>query len=115
MPVPSGTPYIGAVMRRGDDVLPVFDLAGMLGVRIVGDAPLCLIAKRRDGPMAVQIDESIPTLHVIEPADILLASERRDGVTGAWVQSGEDVPVYSLSTLGLAEEPPVDQAVWMDT
>ena len=56
MPVPSGTPFVNAVMRRGDEVMPVFDLADRLRVRVEESGRLCLIAKRRDGPMAVLME-----------------------------------------------------------
>lgn len=100
IPIPSGTPYIHALMRRGEEILPVFDLAEWLKVRVLGDPPLCLIAKRRDGPMAVYIDAAIPTLQAIEMAAIK-PSPKPDSVEAGVCQLGtEEIPLYSLLTLG---------------
>src|SRR5689334_24767624 len=66
IPVPSVTPFMNAVLRRGEDILPVFDLAGRLKVQIKTQTALCLLAKRRDGPMAVCIDGEIPALQLVD-------------------------------------------------
>ena len=36
--IPSGTPHISAVLRQGEDIFPVFDLAGRLSVQLKGSA-----------------------------------------------------------------------------
>jgi len=59
MQVPSRTPYVNALTRSGEDVLPVFDLAGMLNLRVQGDAPMCLIVKRQDRESAVQFGSDL--------------------------------------------------------
>src|SRR3989338_1841903 len=38
----------------------------MLNLRVQGDTPMCLIVKRQDGPMAICIDATIPTLTTVE-------------------------------------------------
>lgn len=97
--VPSQTPHVNGLVRQGESVLPVFDLAGKLGTRVRGDRPLCLIAKCDEGPMAVCIDESVPSIQVIEPED-LQACEGLEGTTTATCRVGTDhVPVYSLAKL----------------
>src|SRR5437867_10837456 len=88
MPVPSGTAFVNALLRRGEDVLPVFDLAARLNVQVRGAAPLCLIVKRTDGDRAIRIDEEIPTLHVGEQAAI----HRTTGT------DAQGVAVYLLGT-----------------
>ncbi|TAJ07847.1 MAG: hypothetical protein EPO61_12015 [Nitrospirae bacterium] len=105
LPVPSRTPFISAVVRYGDEVLPVYDLAARLGVRIAEGDPLCLFAKRRDGVMAVRIDAEIPTLHAVDPAGIRPASSQDPDMAGTCMIGGEAVPVYSLATLGLEARP----------
>jgi len=99
MPVPSRTPYVDAVLRRGEEVLPVFDLAKMLDVQVTGPAPLALIVKQKDGSMAVCIDSDIPTMHTVEVATIRSSSGVTD-VLGMCSIGAEDVPIYSLATLG---------------
>jgi chemotaxis signal transduction protein len=101
IPVPSGTAFVNAVLRHGDEVLPVFDLAAKLRVQVKGAKPLCVIAKRRDGPMALCIDAEIPSLQTVEAAAIRPAAGGSE-VTGFCLVGEDEVPVYSLTTLGLA-------------
>ncbi len=100
IPIPSGTAHIRAMMRRGDDVLPVFDLAEWLHVQVQGAAPLCLIAKRRDGPMAVCIDADIPTLQTIDASAIKPSPNPGSEEAGHCQIGSEEIPLYSLLTLG---------------
>jgi chemotaxis signal transduction protein len=104
IPVPSGTAFVNAVLRHGDDVLPVFDLAAKLRVQVRGAKPLCVIAKRRDGPMAICIDAEIPSLQTVEVAAIRPTGGGSE-VTGSCLVGAEEVPIYSLTTLGLASAP----------
>jgi chemotaxis signal transduction protein len=99
VPVPSGTPFVKGIVRRGEDVLPVFDLAGRLDVRVKGTHPLCLIARHRDGPVAICIDEQMPSLHPVEPGMIEQPSEPEPDVIGRCQIGEETVPIYSLTTL----------------
>ncbi|HET8580558.1 MAG TPA: chemotaxis protein CheW [Nitrospiraceae bacterium] len=96
MPVPSGTEFVNAIMRRGEDVLPVYDLAAKLNVQVRGTATLCLIAKRKDGPMAIRIDEEIPTLHVVEEASIHRTTGTQAEAANACLIGTDDVPIYSF-------------------
>lgn len=102
IPVPSGTAFVNAVVRRGEDVLPVFDLAGKLGLQVVGPASLCLIAKQVDGPMAVRIDADLPTLQTIEETAIRKPAGADPDLVGVCVIGTGEVPIYSLATLGAA-------------
>lgn len=96
MPVPSGTAFMNALVRRGEDVLPVFDLAAKLNVRVRGAASLCLIAKRKDGPMAIRIDEEIPTLHVVEQASIRQTPGANSEAGEACEIGLDELPIYSF-------------------
>lgn len=96
MPVPSGTAFMNAVVRRGEDVLPVFDLAAKLNVQVRGESPLCLIAKRKDGSMAICIDEEIPTLHVVEQAAIHRTTGTQAEAVDACLIGTDEVPIYSF-------------------
>ena len=101
MPVPSLTPYITAVVRQGEEILPVFDLARLLMVQVSKVDPLCLRAKRQDGLMAICIDPDVPTLHQVEARAIRPASSGAPGVVGVCsIGSEEDVPIYSWALLG---------------
>ncbi len=102
VPVPSGTPFVHSLVRLGDEVLPVFDLAGRLNVRVKGAMPLCLIAKRKDGVMAICIDEEIPTLHSVEAGRVTAAGPTHADMHGTCTIAGEEVPIFALATLGLA-------------
>lgn len=99
--VPSGTPHVSAVLRQGADILPVFDLAGRLSVQVTGSALLCLIAKRKDGPMAVCIDGDIPTLQSVSEESIRPVAWKDSDVIGMCRIDAEELPVYSLAQLGL--------------
>ncbi len=107
MPVPSLTPYINAVVRRGEEILPVFDLARLLMVQVSQKSPLCLIARRQDGPMAVCIDPSVPTLHTVEAKAVRPAPSGSTDVIGLCSVGAEEVPIYSWARLG---QTPTDQA-----
>ncbi|MGH7255454.1 MAG: chemotaxis protein CheW [Nitrospirales bacterium] len=101
IPVPSETPFIQAVMRRGQEIFPVYDLAGRLNVTVRGNAPLCVIAKRHDGTMAIRVDEDIPSLRTVVAEDLRLERAQEPDQVGVCRIDQEDVPVYSLRRLGL--------------
>ncbi|SRR6266540_3026045 len=101
MPVPSRTPSVNALIRYGEEVLPVFDLAGFLKVRVQGGAPLCLIAKRRDGRIALRIDAEMPRLVTVEADALTQPAEPDSNVLGLFLAEGKEVPIYSLVNLGL--------------
>ncbi len=107
MPVPSLTPFVNAVVRHGDEILPVFDLARLLMVQVPKTERLCLRARRQDGPMAVCIDADVPTLHQVEAKTIQPASSGMPGVIGRCAIGEEEVPIYSWAALGPAATPPV--------
>lgn len=101
LPVPSRTPFIRALVRHGEEVLPVYDLAGRLKAPVTDGQPLCLVAKRRDGAMAICIDADIPTLQSVDPSSVRRTPGHDPDVTGTCVIGGEEVPILSLKTLGL--------------
>jgi len=99
MPVPSTTPFVGAVLRRGDDVLPVFDLAKRLDVRVQGEAALCLIGRHRLGQFAMRIDPQIPTLVSVDRAAFQADAGSEPGLEGHCVIEAEKLAVVSLGGL----------------
>lgn len=101
LPVPSRTPFIHALVRHGDDVLPVYDLAERFKAPVTDAQPLCLVAKRRDGAMAICIDADIPTLQTVDPTAVRRTAGQDPDVAGTCLIGTEEVPIYSLKTLGL--------------
>ncbi len=100
MLVPSETPFVGSVARRGKEVLPVFDFAARLNAHVQGTAPLCLVVKHEDGPMAICVDEEIPALQMAEPSAIQPYSGPDPDIVATYVGETDRIPVYSLATLG---------------
>jgi len=100
MPVPSLTPHVNAVVRQGEEILPVFDFARLLMVQVSKAEPLCLRVRRHDGLMAVCIDPDVPTLHQVEAKAVQPASSGLPGVMGMCSIGSEDVPIYSWAMLG---------------
>jgi chemotaxis signal transduction protein len=100
--VPSHTPHVRAVLRHGEEVLPVYDLAGKLNARMTGSAALCLVVKTTQGPMVIRIDDAVPSMQAVALEDI----ERSDGQESLQIGTcrfgSEMVPVYSFKALGVA-------------
>jgi chemotaxis signal transduction protein len=100
VPVPSRTPFVGAMRAHDKDVMPVYDLGTRLSREPEGDALLCLVARHVDGPMAICIDSVIPSLHNIEVNQIV-PSKRMDLETlGSFTDEGEDIDIVALQRLG---------------
>lgn len=100
MPVPSGAAHVAGLLRRGDEVLTVYDFATRLRAVVDGADTLCLVARHRKGPLAIRIDAVLPTLHRVQATDIEPWPEREADCLGrCWIE-GELVPVYSLAALG---------------
>jgi len=102
MSVPSRTVFVNAVVRYGEDVLPVFDLAGLLKAPVQGASPMCLIAKRQDGPMAICIDAAIPKLMTVQADELYPPSQADPNVLWECRIEGQAVPIYAMAELGLA-------------
>jgi chemotaxis signal transduction protein len=112
MPVPSRTPFVGAIVRDGEELLPVFDLAGRLSLEPVRISPWCLILKRADGPVVVRVDGEMPQIQAVR-ADTLRPPEKSAPDFDAVCRIGtEEVSVLSVMTLGkdLPERPELCRA-----
>lgn len=101
VPVPSRTAFVNALTRHGEEVLPVFDLAGLLQVQVQGASPMCLIANRQDGPMAICIDAAIPKLMTIEADALYPPSQADPNVLWECRLEGQAVPIYAIAELGI--------------
>ena len=104
IPVPSRTPYVGAMLKREKDVMPVYDLGTRLSRQPEGDALLCLVARHVDGPMAICIDGVIPSLHNVEIGQIV-PSQRMDIETlGSFTEEGQVIDIVALQRLGRSRQ-----------
>ena len=96
MPVPSRTPHVKALMRNGEDVFPVFDMAGMLSLRVQGDTPMCLIVKHKDGPMAISIDADMPKLVTVESTALYPPAQPDSNILWQCQIDGVATPIYAF-------------------
>ena len=100
IPVPSRTPFVQAMLKRGNRVMPVYDLASRLSSPVKGDLLLCLEARHVDGPMAICIDADVPCLETVDAAAIR-PNIREDLETLGMVTIGDDdVAIVALQRLG---------------
>ena len=100
IPVPSRTPFVQAMLKRDNHVMPVYDLAARLSRTVQGDPLLCLVARQLDGPMAICIDADVPSLETVD-ATAIRPNDRGDIETLGSVTIGEnDVAIVELQRLG---------------
>lgn len=100
IPVPSRTPFVQAMLKRDNHVMPVYDLAARLN-RVVQGAPLlCLVARHLDGPMAICIDAAMPSLQAVNPASIRPNSSGDIESLGLVTIGAQDVAIVALQRLG---------------
>ncbi|MEO5630883.1 MAG: chemotaxis protein CheW [Nitrospiraceae bacterium] len=104
IPVPSRTPFVQAMLKRDNHVMPVYDLAARLSRTVQGDPLLCLVARHLDGPMAICIDADVPSLETVD-ATAIRQNGRRDIETLGSVTIGEnDVAIVALQRLGRSRQ-----------
>lgn len=100
IPVASRTPFVTALIRQGQTVLPVFDLAASLHRTVQGNSPLCLRVKHPLGEMAICIDEEIPVLHTFDPAAIQTYHGKDLPAEGSYTNGLDEIPILSVPRLG---------------
>lgn len=100
VPVAGRTPFVTAVIRQGQTVLPVFDLAASLHLTVQGCSPLCLKIRHPLGEMAMCIDEEIPVLHTFDPAAIQTYQGTDLPAEGSYTNGMDEIPILSISRLG---------------
>jgi chemotaxis signal transduction protein len=100
VPVPSRTPFVGAMLKREKEVMPVYDLASRLSREPEGDSLLCMVARHIDGPMAICIDSVIPSLHNIEIAQINPSTRLDLETLGSFNEDGQKIDIVALQRLG---------------
>jgi len=104
IPVPSRTPFVQAMLKRDNNVIPVYDLAARLSRKLTGSPLLCLVARQLDGPMAICIDADVPSLETVD-ATAIRQNGRGDIETLGSVTIGEnDVAIVALQRLGRSRQ-----------
>jgi chemotaxis signal transduction protein len=103
IPVPSRTPFVQAMLKRGDRLMPVYDLAARLNSAVQGDPLLCLEARHLDGPMAICIDADVPTLETVDAMAIRTSTIGNIETLGSVTIGEEDVVIVALTRLGSPE------------
>jgi chemotaxis signal transduction protein len=104
IPVPSRTPFVQAMLRRENHVMPVYDLAARLSRKLTGSPLLCLVARHLDGPMAICIDADVPSLETVD-ATAIRPNGRGDVETlGSVTIAGNDVAIVALQRLGRSSQ-----------
>ena len=99
IPVAGRTPFVTAVVRLNQAVLPVFDLASSLQLSVQG-SPLCLRVRHPLGDMVMCIDEEIPVLHTLNPSMIQTYRGTDLPADGSYTNGLDEVPIVSVSRLG---------------
>lgn len=100
IPVPSRTPFVEALLKRGNRVMAVYDLATRLSRTVQGEPLLCLVARHLDGPMAICIDADVPSLETVNATDIRLHNGGDIESLGSVMIGQHDVAIVALQRLG---------------
>jgi len=102
--VPSRTPFVQAMLKRDNHVMPVYDLAARLSCTVQGSPLLCLMARHVDGPMAICIDADVPFLETVD-ATAIRPNGRGDIESYGSVTIDEtDVAIVALQRLGQSRQ-----------
>lgn len=99
IPVAGRTPFVTTVVRQGQTVLPVFDLAASLHLTVQGNSPLCLRMKHPLGEMTMCIDEEIPVLYTLDPAALQTYQGNDLPAEGSYTNGLDEIPILSVSGL----------------
>ena len=107
IPVPSRTPFVQALLKQNNHVMPVYDLAARLRRTVQGEPLLCLVARHLDGPMAICIDAAVPSLETVDVAAIRPNARRDIESLGSATIGQDDVAIVALQRLGRSTQDPV--------
>lgn len=100
MRVPSTTPNLNEVVRRGNQVTAVYDLAEPWSLSVDRDAALCLVVKWGSTDAVVRVDSQIPSLETAETDMISSTVDRQPGLVGMWQFQGIEIPLVSFRQMG---------------
>ena len=104
IPVPSRTPFVQAMLKRDNHVMPVYDLATRLSRTVQGEPLLCLMARHLDGPMAICIDAEVPSLETVDVTAVRPIGRGDVETLGSVTIGGNDVAIVALQRLGRSRE-----------
>jgi chemotaxis signal transduction protein len=107
IPVPSRTPFVQALLKQNNHVMPVYDLAARLRRTVQGEPLLCLVARHLDGPMAICIDAAVPSLETVDVAAIRPNGRRDIESLGSATIGQDDVAIVALQRLGRSTQDPL--------
>jgi len=107
IPVPSRTPFVQALLKQNNHVMPVYDLAARLRRTVQGEPLLCLVARHLDGPMAICIDAAVPSLETVNVAAIRPNGRGDIESLGSATIGQGDVAIVALQRLGRSTQDPV--------
>ncbi|MDX2251455.1 MAG: chemotaxis protein CheW [Nitrospira sp.] len=100
--VASRTPFVSGVVRLGQTVLPIWDLAARLGLSPRGSERLWLQAKHTLGAMAICIDDEMPVIETVERIAVRPYHGRDVPAHGSFSSGTVEIPILALSLLGSA-------------
>jgi chemotaxis signal transduction protein len=100
VPVPSRTPFVQAMLKRDNYVMPVYDLAARMSRKLIGSPLLCLEVRHLDGPMAICIDAVVPSLETVDRSAIRPNGREDIESLGSVTIGGNDVAILALQQLG---------------
>lgn len=100
IPVPSRTPFVHAMLKRDNHVMPVYDLAARLNRAAQGEPLLCLVARHLDGPMAICIDADVPSLERVHATAIRPNGREDIESLGSVMIGAHEVAIVALQRLG---------------
>ena len=95
----SGKRFGASVICVDQAEYAVFDLAGVLNATVRGDSLLCLMVKHPSGALAICIDEEMPVLHTLNPADVQPCQREEFPTIGSFSNGADQVPILSISEL----------------
>ena len=104
IPVPSRTPFVKAMLKRDNHVMPVYDLATRLSRTLQGEPLLCLMARHLDGSMAICIDAAVPSLETVDVKMIRQIGRGDIETLGSVMIGGDDVAIVALQRLGRSRQ-----------
>ena len=104
IPVPSRTPFVQAMLKRDNHVMPVYDLATRLSRTVQGAPLLCLMARHLDGPMAICIDADVPSLETVDVTAVRPTGRGDVETLGSVTIGGNDVAIVALQRLGRSRQ-----------
>ena len=104
IPVPSRTPFVQAMLKRDNHVMPVYDLATRLSRTVQGEPLLCLMARHLDGPMAICIDADVPSLETVDVTAVRPTGRVDVETLGSVTIGGNDVAIVALQRLGRSRQ-----------